>query len=818
MQNEELEEIMNNIKEKNFKKVDIVKIAIKTENIHIKELIMDHAEEYGLKFYDIYRIAMSTDNLQLKEKAIESAIQNGESGAYGVSANMYINKITASTNNYEFIKKIISNPDYYRLDVSDIATIVFNTDNIELTEEVIDNSDIYGLDNEWILEIANKTPNLQLKEKIIANAKKFKLSEYDVMNIVKKAKDIGFAKNIIDNASKYRISGDTIANFIIDTKNIELAESVIDNAEKYKLNEKQIFQIVASYNNEELIKKIITSIDPKKYNLIKSEVSNYRSNHKGNSVGLDFIKNNLPIFLKIENATDKEETLLRMYEKNNDILQVKSFNILDERILKRLGEDKVNLISCYDNVTEKVVKLNDRELELLNSCLNLYLNLTKGEEWVEVANAILENISEYKELIKNINNNDEVNINAIMQIIIHPNIYGIKTIEDVNKFQEIKLKRCDKLIKGNIKEKKEAVMQKIFGIGIEEARSEVRKFGNNIEDIQDEELKIYIKSIQRIVDLQDSELLIELFNNVKGVESVNPILIERMLKNEYGKMYNKDLFRIEDGTPVEGYSNVYEAGTDFKMLITSVAPYAENQPDNYYKDWNRPSLWSQFFCASYIRNDMIGHATVPHICYGFTEMADDALIMSGTYDIYSENGFVAKSENEECYYSPDRQINETIDLNEMDFRRIQNGKKKQPDYIVVFREGGKIENMEKAQKASEEFNGLPIVIIDVDKCLESEKQKVEKLYREYSKNKDQKVRQKLYQKIRNNRITCSSFCEDIYEELYDEKRLNKKVNENDLETIYQEIDATDRQKENGKMQKLYKEIKMTLKEGDKNGR
>lgn len=818
MQNEELEEIMNSIKEKNLNKVDIVKIAIRTENIHIKELIMDHAEEYGLKFYDIYRIAMSTDNLQLKEKAIESAIQNGESGAYGVSANMYINKITASTNNYKFIKKIISNPDYYRLDVSDIATIVFNTDNIELTEEVIDNSDIYGLDNEWILEIANKTQNLQLKEKIIANAKKFKLSEYDVMNIVKKAKDIGFAKNIIDNASKYRISGDTIANFIIDTKNIELAESVIDDAEKYKLNEKQIFQIAASYNDEELIKKIITSIDPKKYNLIKSEVSNYRSNHKGNSVSLDFIKNNLQIFLKIENATDKEETLLRMYEKNNDILKVKSFNILDERILKRLGEDKVNLISCYDNVTEKVGKLNDRELELINSCLNLYLNLTKGEEWVEVANAILENISEYKELIENINNNDEVDINTIMPIIIHPNIYGIKTIEDVNKFQEIKLKRCDKLIKGNIKEKKEAVMQKIFGIGIEEARSEVRKFGNNIEDIQDEELKIYIKSIQRIVDLKDPELLIELFNNVKGVESVNPILIERMLKNEYGKMYNKDLFRIEDGTPVEGYSNVYEAGTDFKMLITSVAPYAENQPDNYYKDWNRPSLWSQFFCASYIRNDMMGHATVPHICYGFTEMADDALIMSGTYDIYSENGFVAKSENEECYYSPDRQINETIDLNEMDFRRIQNGKKKQPDYIVVFREGEKIENMEKAQKASEEFNGLPIVIIDVDKCLESEKQKVEELYREYSKNKDQKVRQKLYQKIKNNRITCSSFCEDIYEELYDEQRLNKKVNEKDLETIYQEIDATDRQEENGKMQKLYKEIKMTLKEGDKNGR
>lgn len=59
----------------------------------------------------------------------------------------------------------------------------------------------------------------------------------------------------------------------------------------------------------------------------------------------------------------------------------------------------------------------------------------------------------------------------------------------------------------------------------------------------------------------------------------------------------------------------------------------------------------------------------------------------------------------------------------MDFRRIQEGKKKQPDYIVVFRKHGKIPNIDKAEKASKDFEGLPIVVIDVDECLASERKK-----------------------------------------------------------------------------------------------
>ena len=35
----------------------------------------------------------------------------------------------------------------------------------------------------------------------------------------------------------------------------------------------------------------------------------------------------------------------------------------------------------------------------------------------------------------------------------------------------------------------------------------------------------------------------------------------------------------------------------------------------------------------------------------------------------------------------------------MDFRRIQNGEKKNPDYIIVYRENGEISNLEEAKKS-----------------------------------------------------------------------------------------------------------------------
>ena len=119
-------------------------------------------------------------------------------------------------------------------------------------------------------------------------------------------------------------------------------------------------------------------------------------------------------------------------------------------------------------------------------------------------------------------------------------------------------------------------------------------------------------------------------------------------------------------------------------------------------------------------------------------------------------------------------VNKTEEYNEMDFYRIQNGQRKQPDYIIVFRENNEIKYMDKAKMAQKQWGGLPIVIIDKDKCLESERQKVEEMKQRYEAG-DKSLAGEIYQKVRNNRVTRENFCSEMnLEKLREEAEAQEK--------------------------------------------
>ncbi len=71
-------------------------------------------------------------------------------------------------------------------------------------------------------------------------------------------------------------------------------------------------------------------------------------------------------------------------------------------------------------------------------------------------------------------------------------------------------------------------------------------------------------------------------------------------------------------------------------------------------------------------------------------------------------------------------------------------------------------NLDEAKKAQLDWDGkLPIVVVDVDKCLETEKAKVEKLKRQYERHLLNNLLNKYAKKVRNNRVTYSKFCPEI---------------------------------------------------------
>lgn len=525
---------------------------------------------------------------------------------------------------------------------------------------------------------------------------------------------------------------------------------------------------------------------------------------------VDFLYKNLDYILERENRTEKKQIIERMYEKNNDIIKTK-FEILDNKYLQILGENRINQISCYPERVDDILTLNEKELKLLGRCLDLY----ESEDWTPLCKRILDNIGTYTKLLETIDNIDEMqseDIEDLTTVLLHENYLEIECIEDVKNFESIKQKKCIEMFKsGDIDDKINAICISKFGQPKSEIVQLIEKYADGIDYIEDEDLQYYIKSVVEVLSIEDTEILNSIFKNVEPVKNVNSIAMERNLKNEYGKLYNKGLFTIDQAQKCENLGdNIYEVPIDengnianFNMIITSIAPFIVNSPDNFCKDWNRPALASQHFCANYIRRDMLGRAPMPHLCYGFSDMKEESLTLSGSCDIYSSGAeFVSYAGHGERYLPPDQQINETVGYNEMDFTRIQGGEKRQPDYIVVFRKDGEISNIDKAQMASEQFceatgKKLPIVIIDEDKCLETESRLVGDMIEDFNNSPSREKAELICQKIRNNRVRNYSFSSDIdisYIQEYSEKNNNEPtVTINEFEQCFAETKPEERE-------------------------
>lgn len=834
--NEFLKEVVE--KKEEYGLSDISNIIMKINDIDYTKRIINEREKYDLSDYDIVQLVISLNDEDYTKEVIEN---------YGIKDRVFLIQLIKSLTDVNYMINIVENKDKYKLQSNDVAELVKATENVDYIKEVVENFEQYGLENSDIVQLVKTTKDNEYIKNTIEKFEEYGFNGTNIIKLVASTNDFNYIKEFIRNREKYGIKGEYITDLFIEINQPEYTKEVIENWTDYDIDNLILRHLIVNIGakDKEYFKKIILNgknyeidIDDIAYliDFIPDEermqvleqldlltISIYRRNY----AETQFIKDNLENFFKLEGSDAKKEILLKLAEKNQDVFK-SDFRIFNEKYLDVFGEDILNQISCYQYVVNQLSDLNDEELKFFGKILNTYMNKQEGEEWTPFANRVLNNIDGYRELIENINNNKDFDINKLIPILVHLNEFNIETIEDIENLSEIKRKKCEELIKeDSIEEKKKAVLLKIFGQGLSETKEFVKKFGEDIEEIEDEDLKNYIRSLQEILDIEDGELLGEIFEKVDGIESLDTLLVERKLKTEYCKLYQKDLFKLKDAEILEPEEEqygvpVYSAGTDFKMIITSVGAFCRVAPNDYKKDWNRPSLGSQHFCASYIRNDMLGHAPINHLCFAFEKMKEDSLMLSGPDDIYSSMRAletVSEVDNER-YLAPDNQIRNTVRFNEMDFRRIQGGKKKQPDYIVVFRKNGKIDNIEKAIKASKDFSGLPIVVIDVEECLASEREKVKGLLEQYRKTGDSKIKEAIEEKLRNNRVTDNSFCSDmgIDEFLRDAPKKDEEVSMEDLEELYEEVTSRERQEESTRLRSVYAKImKIKGERGNKNG-
>ena len=712
---------------------------------YIKECLENVEKMKALKIYDDAAVELIKTVEEKEPGYIKECLENVEKMK---ALEIYVNRVVElikTVGDPEYIKECLENVEKMQaFGINDYIAVeliktVGDPEYIKECLENVEKMQAFGINGDKAVELIKTVGDPEYIKECLGDPEKMEaLGIYGniAVELIKtvEEKEPGYIKELLESEEKMQELG--IDDYgvielikIVNKKEPEFLIEYIKNKEKWKLNESTI-------------------------SLLKQENET------------EFIKENLEIFFKgygfeEKDISSKAEILEQMHEINDEVYQKLDFRLLDNKYLKLLGQDKINQISCYPEVQELVLKLNEKKLKVLAKCIDTYMHNNDTEEWTVITNEILNNIScgQYDELIENIDNLDNADINKLIKVLQAKNAFEIKCEKDLENFELIKQQRCDKLIQSSeIGDKKLAVLEKLFGTDDGYAEILLRRYGQGIDSLPESEAKNFIKSIQMLVNCQSGEILEQIYNECEETVFIDKVGIERALKKEYAKLYNEGLFKIENAVPIG--ENMYSAGTDFKMIITSIGAFSrEKRQSNYKNDWNRPRISTQHLCTSYIRQDMMGTAPIHDICYGFDCMREDSLVLSGPSDIYSSKGsMVSTCRHGEEYLVPDEQINHTYRYNEMCFRRIQGVEKKQPSYIVVFKQNGIIGNLENAEKASKDWGGLPIVVIDRDECLESERNKVKQMQAEYREFPSPELARAIYYKIRNNRVTARNFC------------------------------------------------------------
>lgn len=652
------------------------------------------------------------------------------------------------------------------------------------------------------------------------------------------------------------------------------ANYIIANAND--LSEENKVQLIKEIRNLDLLKKIIIDENI----LLPESIYEMRISPISTSYGgfsKEFIEKNLQWIIDKEmsihgqsNLDDikRREELVRIIAKENeDVWKRIDFRILDEKYVELLGLDKIKVISAFIDEQKRILALSDKKLTLWVRCINEHLKDTESSEWNIIGMDLLEKLEseQYDELIENIediSSLDESEINLLTKLLQTNNVFDIRSIEDLRNFDRIKEDRCNELIASDdIEEKRLAVLEKIFGQDIETTESFLSQF-KNIEELEESGVKAYLKALKMIFDVNNPTELEEIYRGCQSVDIIDKQIVTRAIKSEYAKIFNKDLFNPEMATKVEGEENVYEAGTDFRMIVCVQVTNTANQMSHTLKDfnkgakqeWNMPNVTSQYMATSYIRNDNIALFGGSYIedngafVYGFSEMEPSSLLRmyytdAGTHS----NSISAKDEGSGLQFlCPNGLIDETSRwaneptrchyYNEVNYSRQQNGGKKQPDYIVVFKKDGEIPGMNIAKRAQADWEGkLPIVIVDINKCLAEQKRQVDEMRMKYNQTHSPVLAREIYYKIRNNLNTIIS--NGIIEHFFDKNDLLEfevtdeeiskylkehpeeapikkgTVSEGELVSIYGDVSAKERQSMGSKLRQMYQRIRYIRKHG-----
>ena len=299
-----------------------------------------------------------------------------------------------------------------------------------------------------------------------------------------------------------------------------------------------------------------------------------------------------------------------------------------------------------------------------------------------------------------------------------------------------------------------ALLEKYYGINLEEARYLTISFSMDIEKIEtDDEYEKniieQIKAIKKIYETQDLEalkLIRDLNIFVKTDLSICTFLIEQA-KELYAQKYKECLYMPKKDTdgfsfiPYQGkeLKVVYPYNYDFSMIVKRVGTKSVKD-DNYCSTWNSMTRdegdLRYYTCTSYMTSENLLHTCDSEIILGFAngckdysfDRIEDSDAKSSFYggdDIYHDDlsSYMLPSTLEK---KTNNNYNEIV-INTLSIDENGHITKMQPDYIVYIEDSSIDKEKDPlwaaSKKAASDFD-IPIVFITREKVRNHENSKI----------------------------------------------------------------------------------------------
>lgn len=530
-------------------------------------------------------------------------------------------------------------------------------------------------------------------------------------------------------------------------------------------------------------------------------------------------------------SLDLSDEIRRKYERllqdNADLNETIDIRILSSKY--NFLDDILDMIVTDKRVQEQLLSLSDEKLELfkmlyqrleenvdynipyITTILNKMGRTTPYTAWrntpyyryEELENSIIEGLENGKELsteeIDNLlylyTSNLKWEINTLEELSDFPNIFQSSVDAFMEKAQSEEPKDLDNI--------KLALLLKTYGINVKTATNICKKYNIKGIPITQENVDLFemYKAMLDIIGEDNPDVLIDTYNQFSSQMSPHPnfmrtITFENSMRKVFAQTLNSSVYKCTDSYTINDGVKIFDAGTDFKMIVTAIGAYQGDFPDqeNYFDYWNSPTIRSHGNCCSLIGNNNLSMATPKNIILGFSTMDDNMLLLSGckdlnsttssrNFNIASEESFGTNPDDPYIEFSnPDILIDNTRgDYNELVYERRDLSSnplfyKKNPDYIVFIEEYENIDDyfeeykdnpdalaylneqkksqehqLEQSLKAAKDFN-IPIVRINRETCAKQAIFEIEHLLSEFENTLNPEYLERMICQFENNRV------------------------------------------------------------------